>query len=831
LPKQAELEISLRKKEEGKYAVEFRFRQPDSQVEVRLGQEQPVLARLDLVELYALSHDPVRYAKKLTEGLFTDPGGRALFSRARATATALKMPLRIQLSIAADAEELQSLYWETLLDPEDNHPLFTGENTSFSRYLSSQDWRPVQLPPKKSLKALVVVANPSDLPPEQTIDAPMELARAVQELGTIKNISMGIMDDSPPVTLENLAESLREYKPDILYLVCHGALSKGRPYLLLEDEQGLQDIVRGEELVGRLKELDRPPLLIVLASCQSAGRPGSAEARAALGPRLAEAGVSAVIAMQGDISQETVAEFMPVFFRALGKEGRLEYAMSLARGRVRERLDYWMPALFTRLEGDSIFAQRVIPWTSYTFVSLTVLLLATITGWIWYSRRIPPMGNGFNLAVAEFAVQDENGRYKSTEEGKQFSDALYRTMESEFTNINLPGALQVELRQPEKIGVVAGNTSDERMNNARKLAEKNNTTILVYGVIDRDEQGYKAEPAFYVNNLGFDYGGEVAGPLRLGLPLLVNLGSDVPSQFEQNTILNARIRALQNLVRGLSYFYIQQYDLAADFFQQAVDESAWKDNEGKEVAYTLLGAAWLRSFLVSSQDKTPIERARPPFETAVAINPQYARGYLGLGSVVIQQADRQSEQVGKQVAPLIWEGRDWLLTAQSAKDKPSTAFVDTKSAYELGLAQALGSRLGIQGLSAEEARRFFEQVLQDYDRYGQPAGLVWYADLARYYLGRLALKSNPNNALNSCQRSVDDLQRLNTRAPQVTLAIAYAWECVGMAQGILGHLEQAKGAYQKAINLGNDVVTPEVLNLWKSILEQLEKGVPVNATP
>ena len=831
MQKQAELEINLRNKGEGLYAVEFRFRQPGSQAEVRLGQEQPVLVRLNLVELSTLAYDPLSYAQKLTERFFTDPAGRALFSRARATAAALELPLRVRLAIAADAAELHSLYWETLLDPEDKQPLFTGENVSFSRYLSSQDWRPVQLPPKKSLKAMVVVANPSDLPAEQAIDAPGELGRALRELGGIKNTSLGVEKGSPPVTLENLVENLRKYQPDILYLVCHGALSKGEPYLLLENEQGMMSVVKGAALVERMNEFTHPPLLVILASCQSAGRLGSAEARAALGPRLAEAGVSAVIAMQGDVSQESVAQFMPVFFRSLAKEGRLEYAMSLARGQIRENPDYWMPALFTRLESDSIFAPRAIPVTRYAFATLGVLFLILFAGGIWYSQRIPPMRGGFNVAVAEFSVQGDHGVYRPTKEGKQFSDGLYRTLYNEMTNINIPGAIQAEVREPEKVGRVPGNSYEERKANAEKLAKKHNATILIYGVITQNEQGYQAEPAFYINNLGFDYGGEVAGPLRLGLPLPVSLSGDVASQFTQNTILNARTRALQNLVRGLSYFHVQQYDLAADFFQQAADENTWKDAEGKEVGYTLLGAAWLRSYLPGDQDTTPLTSARQAFERAVSINPQYARGYLGLGSTAIQQADILSEQTRTQADQMVWEARDWLLTAQAALDKPQTAFVDTKSDYELGLAQMLGTSLGIQGFSNQGARRFFEQVVQDYDRYGQPAGLVWHVALARYYLGRLILETDPQTALDFCQRSLDGLRKLNASAMQVSRADANGWECIGLAQARLGRLEQAKDAYRRAIDSGKGALRPENLSLWESIYKQLNQRTNAKATP
>lgn len=821
MPEQAELEISIRREAEGKYAVEYRFRQPGSQAEVRLGQEKALFARLDLAALHGLAYDPAEYARKLTGDFFADPAGRALFSRARAIAAALKLPLRIRLSLAADAAELHSIYWETLLDPEDEQPLFTGENVSFSRYLSSQDWRPVQLVSRKSLKALVVVANPSDLPDEQTIDAPAEFAHAIQELGSIQAESLGVEADGAYVTLENLAEHLRRLQPDILYLVAHGALSKAEPYLLLEDESGLRDIVPGNQLVARLKELAHPPLLVVLASCQSAGRPGSAEARAALGPRLAEAGVSAVIAMQGDVSQDTIAKFMPAFFRALAKDGRLEYAMSLARGRVRERLDFWMPALFTRLEGETIFAPRVIPWNRYVYSALGVILLALFAGAAWFTTRVIPMGDGFNLAVAEFPVQDERGRFVSTQAGEQFSAELFHTLDLALSNPNTPGTRQIETRPPDQVGIVKGDTPEARAKRARELAGKHNATVLVYGVISQSEQGYLIEIAFEVKNLGFDYGGEVTGPQRLDAPLPIDLEND---PFEQNPRLETRLRVLQNIIDGLSFFYTQQYHLAAGYFQEATDDVAWDPAEGKEVAYTLLGAAHLRAYLPGSQDLTALNNARREFESAIGINREYARSYLGLGSVRIQEAEALADQAPEQAAPLLWEAQDWMLTAQNAKDKPETAFVDTKADYGLGLAHLLGSQLGIQGFSTEEARRRFEQVLGDYETIKKPGDLVWHLALARYYLGQLSMETDPKAALEYCQRSKDELVELR-RVRQVSLAIAYGWECIGMAQGRLGNPERAASAYHEAINIGQEVVPAEVLEFWRSILEQLEKGV------
>ena len=99
---------------------------------------------------------------------------------------------------------------------------------------------------------------------------------------------------------------------------------------------------------------------MVLASCQSAGLGGDARSNdagvlAALGPRLAEAGVPAVLAMQGDISMETVSRFMPTFFHELQRDGQIDRAMAAARGAIRDRHDWWAPALFMRLRSGRIW--------------------------------------------------------------------------------------------------------------------------------------------------------------------------------------------------------------------------------------------------------------------------------------------------------------------------------------------------------------------------------------------------------------------------------------------------------------------------------------------
>ncbi len=356
----ADLEIGLRRHAATGYVADLRYSQPDSDADIRLkrhnGDASPT--EFDRERLREVSSDPTAYGQLLGENLLSDPEVRAAFEQARASAQSLDASLRVRLLIDPSASELHSLHWETLRDPRDGALLFTGENIVFSRYLSSFDWRPVHLRPQSELKALIVVANPIglekyDLPPA---DVQRELSFVQDNLGGIRSVALA---SNGSANLNNIIAHLREGY-DILYVVCHGSTRKGDTWLWLEDETGNVVRTSGADIVARLNELQQRPRLIVLAACQSAGvgeeaRTSDEGALAALGPRLAEAGIPAVIAMQGSVTVRTVGEFMPVFFRELQRDGQIDRAVAVARGAVWQRPDWWMPTLFMRLKSGRIW--------------------------------------------------------------------------------------------------------------------------------------------------------------------------------------------------------------------------------------------------------------------------------------------------------------------------------------------------------------------------------------------------------------------------------------------------------------------------------------------
>jgi hypothetical protein len=350
----ADLELGLHRFEAGQYAIEMRFSMPGSDADIRLGQGAPVHTSLDVEALRELMLDPKEYAAALTKALFAPTELQVAFAEALSSAQAQDVPLRLRLMIGASAPELHSLRWELLNNPKTNAPLATDEMILFSRYLASGDWRPVKLKGKGDLKALVAIANPSDLGNYKlaAIDEAGELERAQTGLENIPTVNLP--EGSERATLNNLLQKLQAQSFDILYLVCHGYIANGQPILCLETEDGKMDRVSGSDFAARIRELQNRPRLTVLISCQSAGK-GTGDALSALGPRLAEAGIPAVLAMQDNLSMATAEDFLPEFFVALQKDGQIDRALSLARGFVRKNPDYWIPVLFMRLKSGRLW--------------------------------------------------------------------------------------------------------------------------------------------------------------------------------------------------------------------------------------------------------------------------------------------------------------------------------------------------------------------------------------------------------------------------------------------------------------------------------------------
>ncbi len=389
----ANLEIGLHSHDETQYRVEASLQLPNEDAERR---HSDTISGFDLDALAAQALNPDAHGLVLSQSLFATESLRGFLARARTAALAQDppVPVRLRLYVGPSLPELHALRWETLRDPLwPELRLATDEQVLLSRYLSSEDWRPVRAQPLGDLKALVLIANPVNLGQYRgqdggslaSVDVPGEWNRARKGLGTIPATGLcserGLACSGRP-TLNELLKHLRDGY-DILYFVCHGVLRHdGQALLYLEDREGAANVIpAGEEvlsdgrrrpgLIAELSQMGQLPRLVVLASCQSAGQGKEwmsldTGALMALGPRLAEIGVPAVVAMQGDVTMATVEQFMPVFFEELQRDGQIDQAMAAARRAVRDRWDWWVPVLFTRLESGRLFApeSKAVPETA-----------------------------------------------------------------------------------------------------------------------------------------------------------------------------------------------------------------------------------------------------------------------------------------------------------------------------------------------------------------------------------------------------------------------------------------------------------------------------------
>ena len=357
----ADLEIGLHHLEKNSYAVELRFSISNDQT-----FQVPVrgVVTFDFEKLLGAKTNPKAYGMLLGQYLFADANVLSRYRRAREEAERVPgnpVLLHLRLFIWPGTPQLHDLLWEMLCDPENGEPLTTDQNVPFSRFLSSSaDRRRLRLHTRNDLKALIAIANPTlaegefsfDGGSPVTIDEQGERDRAMEALAGLRVEAM----PARSVTLEHLVEELGKGY-DIVYLVAHGGFKNKEPVILLEDGAGKAAPASGGTLVTRIRGLTNRPLLMVLGSCQSAAMDTSRDdgALASLGPQLAEAGVAAVLGMQGNVSMRTVTSFMPVFFSELKRHGQIDRAVTAARGFVSKNRDFWMPTLFSRLQEGRIW--------------------------------------------------------------------------------------------------------------------------------------------------------------------------------------------------------------------------------------------------------------------------------------------------------------------------------------------------------------------------------------------------------------------------------------------------------------------------------------------
>lgn len=438
----------------------------------------------------------------------------------------------------------------------------------------------------------------------------------------------------------------------------------------------------------------------------------------------------------------------------------------------------------------------------------------------------PPLDDGFNIVVTEFAVLDSSGKIgPPDDDSRALSSWLTLAIENDARLAN--ALAPPRIRGPSEADPLPGDTRARYIAAAPEAAIKHNATILIYGLVTRDNGNSMVELGFYVRDEGFSYGGEIAGPGRLGDAIPFQAPLDVPELAAVNARLKARSIVLQRIATGLSYFYTGAYTKARAEFDDALDTPEFADEDGKEVLYTLMGAAQLR------QDKPttpPAERlnqlvmAAADFQHAATIRPEYARSYLGLGAVAVSKADAQLRITPSDkeiLEQLLREAQAHYQRGRDAADKPESAYVETKVAYGMGQVQLLGATHGLADYSYTEADRQFNQVLND-ARSIPTSDLAWFAGNAHAYLALIANHDQDwSRMADEGRQAITTLMMIPVRPPQDFIALY--WSYVGYAEAKQDQRSEAIKAYENAISIGRDAKLPLAdIERWEKQLNQLK---------
>ena len=165
---------------------------------------------------------------------------------------------------------------------------------------------------------------------------------------------------APSATWADLQDLLLDGEWHVLHFIGHGDFDPGREegVLALEGEDGRADLVAAHRLVDLLRQARPMPRLVVLNSCSGAAA-GASDLFSGTAAALVRGGVSAVAAMQYEISDPAAVAFARGFYAAIARGRGVDDAVSSGRvailGLSDRTLEWVTPVLYLRGHDTRLF--------------------------------------------------------------------------------------------------------------------------------------------------------------------------------------------------------------------------------------------------------------------------------------------------------------------------------------------------------------------------------------------------------------------------------------------------------------------------------------------
>lgn len=207
------------------------------------------------------------------------------------------------------------------------------------------------------LRILAIASSPRDLP---ALDVGREKENLTKALDYVIRTGLVKLDWSTSATWPDLQDMMLSGRWHAVHFIGHGDLDPARDegVIALTGEDGRKDLVGASRLVDLLHQAQPMPRLVVLNSCSGAVS-GTSDMFSSTAAALARRGVTAVIAMQYEISDPAAVAFCRGFYGAIARGRSVDAAVSSGRvaiiGLSGQTLEWVTPVLYLRGNDGHLF--------------------------------------------------------------------------------------------------------------------------------------------------------------------------------------------------------------------------------------------------------------------------------------------------------------------------------------------------------------------------------------------------------------------------------------------------------------------------------------------
>lgn len=332
------------------------------------------------------------------------------------------------------------------------------------------------------------------------------------------------------------------------------------------------------------------------------------------------------------------------------------------------------------------------------FLGIFLFVAAVIFASYWYSIQPRKMKGDFNIAIAQFGEITDDG-IKATALSTKISNSLLNYLDTDFKASNF--GLVVDVSN-EHMPLITEDAS------AEKLAKQVGATIVIYGNVYVQGGEAKLSPRFYVSQ-EFN-ASELTGENELAKPIIFNVAT-IDEQEKTEKDLKTRAAILANFTYSLIYMYNENFEEANATVQKAI-----KITEASDESFAGRENLYLTAAHIATVQKD-YDLASQLLNTALELNPNYARAFIARGNIYYGQAT-QSKPVDE---ALLDKALAEYQRAYEAQEQPAGANIPVKAHMSIGNIYFLKAQNARDSELYREAIGHYKFITNQYEKSKAPA--------------------------------------------------------------------------------------------------------------